>query len=491
MSRETPAPGNDGPAIAVIGGGLGGLCSAIKLTEAGYRNVTVYEKAPRLGGTWRENTYPGIACDVPSHLYSYSFEINPDWSHAYSPGWEIQQYAERCAEKYGVSGRFELGCEIRRSEFVDGRWRLHAHDGRRFEADILISAMGGLHLPKLPDIPGRDEFSGVAFHSSQWNHEESLQGRRVAVIGSAASAVQIVPSIAADVSQLYLFQRTPNWIIPRRDRAYSRLTRWCFRHVPGLARLYRWALYWLAESRWVFFRRNSLVNRLGRLLGEFHLWRQVRDKALRAKLRPDYVIGCKRILRSDDFYPALARDNVELVTEGIDRITSSGIVTGEGRELAVDVIIYATGFDVYDIVGGTEIVGPGGESLADRWRERISAHRTIAVPGFPNFFMLQGPNSGLGHNSVIFMLEAQLRYITGCLDEMQERGWNTLVARDEAYERYQASITKNLEKMIWTGNCRSWYQDASGHVFTLWPHTCTTYWHRMRRPDMSEYQEYS
>jgi len=463
---------------------------AIKLRQAGYRRIAVYEKAPAIGGTWRDNTYPGLACDVPSHLYSYSFELNPDWTHAYSPGWEIQEYCEHCVDKYTIREHIRLNSEVLCSEYRDGRWHLHLSDGTHHTADILISAMGGLHLPQLPDIEGRNSFSGAAFHSARWDHDVDLNGKRVAVIGSAASAVQIVPAIAAQVDKLFLYQRTPNWIIPRRDRAYSKLSRWIFSNIPGAARLYRWLLYWIAELRWPSFLRDSIFNRLGRYLGLFHLRRQIPDVALRARLTPDYVIGCKRILRSDDFYPALLRDNVELVTRGIVRIEPDAIVTADDARQVVDIIVYATGFDVFDIVGGTQIIGPGGESLSQRWRESITAHRTIAVPGFPNFFMLQGPNSGLGHNSVIFMLESQTRYVVECIEQMRERGWQSMAPRPEAFAKYQNELERDLGKMIWTGGCNSWYQDARGHVFTLWPHTCTTYWHRMRHPDFDEYQQH-
>jgi len=460
---------------------------AIKLKQAGYKHFTVFEKAASIGGTWRDNTYPGLACDVPSHLYSYSFDPNPAWSHVYSPGWEIQQYTERCVDKNGIRPYIRVDSEVMCCEFGDGVWHIETADGANHKANILISAMGGLHLPKLPDIAGRENFDGVAFHSANWT-DTDLKGKRVAVIGSAASAVQIVPAIAEEVDQLYLYQRTPNWIIPRRDRAFSALTKWCFQSVPGAARTYRWFLYWIAEARWPSFRRNSIANRLGRLLGKAHLRRQVPDEALRARLTPNYPIGCKRILRSDDFYPALLRDNVELVTNGIDRIEADAVITRDGLRHVVDVIVYATGFDVFDITGGTQIIGLNGQSLAGYWHDGIAAHRTIAVPGFPNFFILQGPNSALGHSSVIFMLEAQVRYVIGCLEEMQERGWKTIVPQIDAFESYQSRLTADLQKMIWAVDCNSWYKDNKGRVFTLWPRTCTNYWYTMRHPKIDEYQ---
>lgn len=460
---------------------------AIKLKQAGYDNFTIFEKAKTIGGTWRDNTYPGLACDVPSHLYSYSFELNPDWSHAYSPGWEIQDYCQHCTDKYNIRSHVLTGSEVKRCVRRDGKWHISTADDRAHTADVLISAMGGLHHPKYPDIPGRDTFCGISFHSSRWQ-ETKITGKRVAIIGSAASAVQILPQIAGEAASVCLFQRTPNWIIPRRDRAYGKLTRWCFRHVPGLARAYRWLLFLTAEARWPAFRADSLANRLGRWLGIWHLRRQVADKTLRAKLTPDYPVGCKRILRSDDFYPALQRENVELLTDGIDRIESDAVVTKDGTRHVVDVIIYATGFDVFHITGGTEFVGSHGQSLGEHWHERIAAHRTVTVPGFANFFMLQGPNSALGHNSVIFMIESQVRYIIECLARMRERGWSAIAPKVEAFEAYDKALMADLDKMIWPSGCNSWYQDAKGRVFTLWPRTCTRYWFTMRRPDMREYQ---
>ena len=476
------------PRIAVIGAGLGGLCMAIKLREAGYTDCTVYEKAGSVGGTWRDNTYPGIACDVPSHLYSYSFELNPDWSHAYSPGEEIQAYTLACVDKHGVAQQIRFGKEITRCRFADGCWQLESADGEAFEADVLVSAIGGLHIPSLPDIPGREDFAGAAFHTARWDHDAELAGKRIAVIGSAASAVQVVPEIAKQAAQLYVFQRTPNWIIPRGDKRYSAFRRACLEKVPGLARAYRWLLFWLAESRWPAFRENSLASRFGKLWPLWHLRRQVPDKALRAKLEPDYPLGCKRILRSDDYYPTLLRGNVELVTEPIARIEPDAIVGAAGDRREVDVIVYATGFNVFDVTGGVEIAGAQGQSLAERWAGGIEAHRTIAVPGFPNFFMLMGPNSALGHNSVIFMIEAQVRYIIQCLDALRSRGWRTMEPKREAFERYEARLLADLDKTVWTGGCSSWYQDAHGRVFTLWPHTATRYWRSLRKVDISEYR---
>lgn len=460
---------------------------AIELRRAGYTRIRVFEKASSVGGTWRDNRYPGISCDVPSHLYSYSFELNPDWSHAFASGREIQQYCERCADSYGLRSFLRLDCEIVQASQSDSGWRLRDSEGRDYEADILISAMGGLHLPSLPDIEGRERFSGISFHSAQWDDNVDLAGKRVAVIGSAASAVQIVPALASKVERLMLFQRTPNWVLPRGDRAVGAWRRRAFAKVPGLARLYRSWLYWLAESRWPAFRSGSIANRIGQLWSQWHLRRQVPDAALRARLMPGYPMGCKRVLRSDDFYPALTSANVDLVTDAITAVDEDAIVTENGTRYEADVIVYATGFRVFDVTAGVEITGTSGQTLQQRWADGIEAHRTVALPGFPNFFMLMGPNSGLGHNSVIFMIECQARYIVACLALMGRSGWRTIEPRQQAFQRYQQELQDRLERTVWTGACSSWYRDQRGRIFTLWPRSSLAFWQQMRKVRADEY----
>lgn len=472
--------------IAIIGAGFAGVCMGIRLREAGLDNFTIFEKATEPGGTWRDNTYPGVACDVPSDLYSYSFAQQPDWSRAYSPGAEIQQYLLGCIENYGLREHLRLGCHIRRCEYGERSWRLHTASGEVLEADVVISATGGLHIPRFPDIPGVETFAGATFHSARWRHDVALAERRVAIIGSAASAVQIVPEIAADVGRLYVFQRTANWIIPQGDQPVSAFSKWCKRRVPGWLRLRRWLLFWMAESRFPAFRVHSPANLLGRLWPLWHLRRQVRDPALRRQLTPDYPLGCKRILRSDHYYPALQRDNVELVTDPIVAIDANGITTQSGH-VPVEVIIYATGFQVFDVSGGVEVTGRNGASLAEVWSGGIRAHRSMTVPGFPNFFILMGPNSALGHNSVVFMMEAQARYIVRCLSLMDRLGWQAIEPGKQAFSDSQARLDADLERTVWRHGCDSWYRDPAGHVFTLWPHTATAYWASLRRLRVDEY----
>jgi cation diffusion facilitator CzcD-associated flavoprotein CzcO len=477
------------PNVAILGAGMSGMCMGIQLKRAGIASFTIFEKTDNVGGTWRDNRYPGVACDVPSHLYSFSFELNPEWSRAYSPGWEIQQYCERCAEKYGLGPHLRFGMEIARLEFVDDRWRIRTTGGEEFCADVVVSALGGLHRPNVPDFPGLETFSGAHFHSARWNREHDLRGRRVAVIGSAASAIQIVPQIARETERLFVFQRTPNWIVPRRDRAYSARTKRLFHTVPGFARLYRALIYAILESSFAAFLKGSFMTGVVERQCRRYMKAQVSDPQLRRALTPSYPPGCKRLLISDDFYPALARDDVELVTRPIDRIVENGIVTSDGTTHEVDTIVFATGFQPFNFLSPLEVAGLGGRTLSETWAKGIEAHRTVAVPGFPNFFMLLGPNSGLGHNSVIIMIEAQVKYVLRCLRALMQRGLRYLDPRPEAARRFNAGLQDDMQKTIWTAGCKSWYMDDNGKVFALWPRSTIRYRWEMRRPDLSEYDQ--
>jgi cation diffusion facilitator CzcD-associated flavoprotein CzcO len=460
----------------------------IQLRRAGIRSFQIFEKEDRVGGTWRDNTYPGVACDVPSHLYSYSFDLNPDWSRLYSPGGEIQAYCERVAERHELGAHLRFGTEVERIAFEDGRWRIRLRDGAEHQADVVVSAMGGLHRPFTPKLEGVERYEGVHFHSARWNHAHDLTGQRVAVIGSAASAIQIVPSIAEQVAKLSLFQRTPNWILPRGDFAYSERARRWLRN-PGLARLQRALIYLLSEARFPAFLKGSWMNRFIAAACRRYIASEIADERLRALLTPSYPPGCKRILVSDDFYAAVARENVSLVTAPIARFEKDGIVTADGVHHEVDTVIFATGFQPFNFLAPLEVIGPGGRSLREVWKDGIQAHRTVAVPGFPNFFLLLGPNSGLGHNSVILMIEAQVRYVLRCLQELGARGLAYLDPKPDAAARYDAELQAELGKTIWTGSCKSWYQDARGRVFTLWPHTTLRYLWQMREPALDEYRQ--
>jgi cation diffusion facilitator CzcD-associated flavoprotein CzcO len=474
--------------VAILGAGVAGLCMGIRLGKAGIP-YTIYEKSDRLGGTWYDNTYPGCACDVPSHLYSYSFEPKTDWSRKFSPQSEIQGYLEHCADEYAVWPHIRFETEIVSATFDDSRgsWRLRTRGGDEVVADVLVSGLGQLNRPHVPDLPGLASFDGTTFHSARWNHAQDLTGKRVGVIGNAASAVQLVPEIAPQVARLHVFQRTANWIFPRLDAAYSERAKWLFAHVPLLERLYRWWIYWRLELNFLGMRRNRFMSEKMQKLALGHLHAQVADPGLREALTPDYPIGCKRILIIDDYYPALQRPNVELVTSGIERIEPDAVVTSDGARHVVDTLIFATGFQTTGFLEPLVVEGRGGAKLRDAWREGAEAHLGLTVAGFPNLFLLYGPNTNLGHNSIIFMIECQVNYALRCIQELRRRDLAWLDVRREAMEASNARLQRDLAKTAWAGGCASWYKTASGKITNNWSGPTVAYWWRTLRPNFSEY----
>jgi len=477
-----------GPKIAIIGAGLSGMCMAIKLKEAGFHNFTLFEKADNVGGTWRDNTYPGVACDVPSHLYSYSFEPKLDWSKMYSPGGEIQGYCEDVAKKYGLLEKTKFGHELTRSEFKDGGWDIEFADGTKEHADFLVSCIGGLHVPSYPDIEGKESFEGVSFHSAKWDHDHDLTGKHVAVVGSAASALQLVPEIVDRVASLDMYQRTPNWVMPRADAPYSETRKAWFKRIPFLAKLHRLAIYLTYESRIPLFKGSKLMGKYVSRMAKKHLEAQVKDPDLREKLTPDYPVGCKRILASDSFFPALQQDHVSVITDGISKITPTGIEASDGTLRTADTIIYATGFKPFTMLDTQEIIGDDGLTMREYLAEGVRAHRTVMVPGFPNYFMLTGPNSGLGHNSVILVVEAQTKYIINCIKETARRKAQTINPLASASDAFNAQIQEQLKNTVWNGNCNSWYHDENGHIFTLWPKGTINFKNSLKKVRTEEYQ---
>ncbi len=470
----------------VVGSGFSGLCMAIALRRAGIDDVVVLEKGDDVGGTWRDNTYPGIACDIPSHLYSFSFAPNPDWSHTYPPGAEIQRYLRRVAEEHDVLRCVRFGARVDRCVYGDGGWTVHCADGDVRRAPILVSGIGGLHVPKLPAIEGRERFAGPAFHSARWDHGARLRGKRVAVIGAGASAIQIVPAIAPEVERLYVFQRTPSWVVPRGDRAFGPLAKLALR--TPLGRLYRWLLYWRAEAAVYGFVREPRLMRVLDRLARRHLARQVADPALRARVTPGYTFGCRRILISDDYYPALCQDHVELIAEGVARMDETSLTTPSGERREVDVVVYATGFEP-GALGPLTIVGEGGRTLDDAWREGPEAYMGTMVAGFPNLFFLVGPNIGLGHNSMVFMIEAQVHYVMRCIERMRARGLKRFAVDPVAQRDFNASLQRRLAGTVWASGCASWYLDANGRNGTLWPGSTVSFWARTRRPELAHFEQ--
>lgn len=475
------------PRIAIVGAGLSGMCIAIKLKESGFQDIVIYEKARNVGGTWRENTYPGVACDVPSHLYSYSFEAKPDWSSVFSPGAEIQRYCEHVAEKYRLLDHVQYAHELTQAVYERNGWRLKFANGLEATADFLISAIGGLHIPNYPQINGAETFQGATFHSAKWDHNLALSNKRVAVIGTAASALQLIPEIVDKVAQLDVYQRTPNWVMPRPEGAYKARTKKAIRRLPFLGKLLRLWLYSLYEMRVPLFRGNRFFASRAERMARDHIAAQVTDFELRAKLTPDYSIGCKRILASDTYFPALQKDHVELVTDGIREITANGIMSVAGEERTADVIIWATGFKPFDVACQMEVIGRDGESLEEYMKDGIRAHRTVAVPGFPNYFMMLGPNSGLGHNSIIIIIEAQAKYIVQAIERTMALGAQAVEAKSDITEAFNDKIQNQLRSTVWAGHCKSWYQDAGGRIYTLWPRGTINFRRSLARFDPNEY----
>jgi cation diffusion facilitator CzcD-associated flavoprotein CzcO len=477
--------------VAVVGAGFAGIGAALALRAAGYRDVLVLERADSVGGTWRDNTYPGCACDIPSHLYSFSFAPNPNWTRSFSPQPEIWRYLEEVCDRFDVRPRIRCGVEVTgaRWEEAAARWRLCTNQGE-LAAAVLVSAAGPLSQPSMPTLPGLAEFGGAVFHSARWDHGVDLAGARVAVLGTGASAVQFVPQIQPRVARLHVFQRTPPWILPRRDREIPPRRRRLFRAAPRAQRLARAAIYLGREAPVLGFVAAPAAMRAVEALARRHLAAQVPDPALRAALTPTYRAGCKRILLSDDYYPALRQPNVELVAAGVHAFTRDGVVAADGRHRPVDVVICGTGFEATDPPIAHRIRGRGGVSLAEAWADGgMQALRGSTVTGFPNLFLLVGPNTGLGHNSIVFMIECQLRYLVDALRAMDTLGLAAIEPTPAAQRRWNAELQRRMRRTVWTtGGCASWYQDDQGRIPTLWPGSTLRFRRATRGVDLREYR---
>ena len=475
----------------IVGAGFAGLGAAIKLAQEGRRDFLVIDRGSEVGGTWRDNTYPGAACDVPSHLYSYSFELNPNWSRSFSPQSEIQDYLKRTALKYGVHDHLLLDTELLSAQWDDTRtlWNVETSRGS-FTADVFVPAVGALCEPALPDIPGIETFEGEIFHSARWNHDADLTGKRVAIIGTGASAIQIVPTIAETVAHLDVYQRTAPWVMPRHDRAYSRVEKLAYQRVPGLQRLAREAIYWGRESFVLGFAFQPKILLAAQRIARRNIEKSISDPELRARVTPDWQIGCKRILISNDWYPTLAREHVDLVTDGIAEVRPEGIVTRDGTVRAVDAIIVATGFHVTDSPAYDLIVGSEGRSLGDIWRAHgQSAYKGATVSGFPNMIFLIGPNMGLGHSSMVYMAESAINYLSSALAQIDTHGIATFEVLPEIQHDYNRELQRRMKQTIWTrGGCSSWYLDEHGNNTTLWPSFTFAFRQLTRSFDLAAYR---
>jgi cation diffusion facilitator CzcD-associated flavoprotein CzcO len=475
--------------VAVIGTGFAGLGMAIRLKQMGVDDFIVLERAGEVGGTWRDNTYPGCQCDVPSHLYSLSFAPNPDWTRTFSLQPEIGAYLKRVCDDFGVRRHVRFDHDVTGARWVQerGRWRLETTHGS-FEADVVVSGVGALSEPSIPHLEGVERFRGAVFHSAAWDHDFDPTGKRVAVVGTGASAIQFVPHLQKQVSRMAVFQRTPPWIMPHPDRPLSKWEHRIYNAFPPARRAMRDAIYWAREMFVLGFMHPKLMQR-AEGIARRHLAKQVPDPGLRRKLTPAYRMGCKRVLLSNDYFPALQEPNVELVTEGIAEVREHSIVDAAGVEREVDAIIFGTGFHVIDMPFAKRVTGRGGQTLAGHWERGMKAHKGTTIAGFPNLFMLLGPNTGLGHNSVVFMIEAQIAYVADALRTMRERGATTLEVREEAVERYDAEIQEKLEGSVWnTGGCASWYLDDMGRNSVIWPGFTWPFKRRTLRFDAAAYE---
>ncbi|WP_234443921.1 flavin-containing monooxygenase [Streptomyces sp. NRRL S-1868] len=494
--RPAPAPASRGGGptrhlrVAVVGSGFSGLGMAIQLLRKGIDDFLVFERADEVGGTWRDNSYPGCACDVMSHLYSFSFARNPGWSSTFGKQAELQAYLRACADRFGVRGHIRFRHELLSATWDEDTrcWHL-VTSGGEYTCQVLVTGTGYLSEPAVPDIEGLDSFEGTVFHSSRWDHEHDLAGRRVAVIGTGASAIQFVPKIQPEVGRLDLYQRTPPWIGPKNDKATTALQSWLLHKVPGYQRFRRNFNMWGREILAFVMSRPKVAAKMQKMASD-HLKKSVPDPALRAKLTPDYVLACKRLLFSDAYYPAVQQPNVELVTDSIERIGPRSVITADGTEREVDTIILGTGFQATDRPVAGRIRGRDGVLLRDMWkRQGMAAHRGTTISGFPNLFMLLGPNTTLGHSSQVVMIEAQIRYVLGALEEMSKRNLASVEVRSKAQSEWNKKLSAKLDGTVWNaGNCRSWYLDEHGRNPSIWPTYTWRFRRQTRRFDPHEYQ---
>jgi cation diffusion facilitator CzcD-associated flavoprotein CzcO len=482
-------PHEDFP-IAIIGAGFAGIGAAIQLLKAGISSFTIFERASEIGGTWRDNTYPGAACDVPSHAYSLSFEPNPNWSQRYATSWEIQQYLLDVVSKWKLRDKMRLNTEIVQARFAErtGTWTLTTSDGDTFKARVVLAGVGGLVDPQYPDIPGLDDFRGDMFHTARWNHDVDLEGKRVSVIGTGASAVQVVPSIAPIVAVLTVFQRTPAWVVAKFDRFYPAWLRRLLSRFPFLLRLSRLWKYWLSELRGpIVFLNSRILSKIGVWLSLWNLHRQVKDPELRKKLTPNFQFGCKRVLVSDDYWATFERDNVELITDPIERIEPTGLRTKDGKLHEADVVVLATGFKLGLASAPFRIVGLGGRTLDEAWKHGAMAYKGMSVTGFPNWFIMMGPNTGPGHTSVLVYTEAQISHALQAIQKLRTEGLRYLDVHQGVMDRYNEGLQKRMQHMVWSG-CKSWYLSADGVNRSLYPGFATEYVLRTRNLDPDDYE---
>jgi|CXWL01.1.fsa_nt_gi cation diffusion facilitator CzcD-associated flavoprotein CzcO len=474
--------------VVVIGAGLSGICIGIELRKHGIEDFVVLEKAISVGGTWRDNTYPGVACDVPSHLYSYSFEPNPDWSHWYSSGQEIWDYCKHSAAKYGIDAKLKLGVEVVDAVNHDDQWTVTTRDGQTIRCQFMVSALGGLHVPQHPQIEGLESFKGARFHTAQWDHSQNLYGKRVAIIGTGATTAQVLPAIAPIVRDVTVFQRSAAWVFPRYQNEMIPVSRRAqFRRSRIRMRLHRMKLWLKMDSGVLTLRRGSMFGALAKKIALKHLEDSVTDPALRARLTPNYELGCKRRVISDDYLTSFNRPNVHLVTDQIARIEPAGIRDAAGRLHEFDVIVEGTGFKAFDLVDCLNVVGRNGLSLRQAWADHIETHRSMMVPGFPNFFLMFGPNSANGHTSALIWIESQAKYIAQAIGLVGEHKAAAIEPKADVSKQGNDKMQQDMKKMVFSGGCGSYYTDTNDRNIALWPHSAFRWLIEHRKVRESEY----
>ncbi len=475
------------PSVVVIGAGMTGILLTIKLREAGITDLTVLEKADRIGGTWRENTYPGVACDIPAHMYTYSFEPNPEWSHLFAHGDEIQEYFERVARKYGVNDAISFNEAVTSCVYGRGQWTVTTSKGRSIVADFVINSTGILHHPAIPDIKGLNSFKGKKFHTAQWDHSVDLSGKRVGIIGTGSTAAQVIPEVAKVAGNLAVFQRTPQWLLPLGNKEVSEAEKEKLRKDPiklhRLRKFYMWSISQLLTKA---VTGHKLQNLAFSQACKMNLRLSVKDPELRRKLTPNYKVGCKRIIVNNTFYPAIQRDNVDLVTDGITEINAKGVKTKDGKQHDLDVLILSTGFNPVAYMRPMDVVGKDGLDINTAWEKKIRTYRSVCMPGFPNNFLMLGPNSPIGNYSVIEMSEVQCNYILQLIARWRKQEFDAVEVKESAVKRFGEYIRAGMKKTVWVGGCQSWYLDGDGDPI-LWPYTWERWEKEMAEPDMSDF----
>lgn len=475
------------PKVVIVGAGMTGILMTIKLREAGITDITILEKKDDLGGTWRENTYPGVACDIPAHMYAYSFEPNPDWSHMMAEGSEIMNYFSRVACKYGVTEKINFNEAVTKSIYDKGKWTVTSSKGNTYVADFVINCTGILHHPAKPNIKGIESFAGDMFHTAEWNHDAVLKGKRVGVIGTGSTATQVIPEVAKEAGKLSVFQRTPQWIFPAANMKYSEAFKTKLRKNPNrlrrLANTYKWMLSNLLTKAVTGHQPQKAIFSA---ICKLNLKMSVKDKALRKKLTPDYEVGCKRIISNVTFYKAIQRKNVELVTDGIAEITEKGVITRDGKTHELDALILSTGFNSFNFMRPVDMRGKNGLKINDAWSRKIQCYRSLFIPEFPNSFLMLGPNTPIGNFSVTAMSEVQSGYILKVIQRWRENEFDEIDVKPAAVKRFNEYMKKGMENTVWVGGCQSWYMDADGDPI-LWPYTWQRWEQEMEEPEMADF----